>query len=158
LIHDDRPDRAQVAEVARQARRRLLCEGNRILSLVKSSLAEIQRAIEKLAPTERSELRNWLDAQDIEESPEFLAAVDEGIRSAESEPKSSLEGGFQQRSWGSSWPHDQSAHARQNTAHAVTNEDDLLEAISLLRKKGVLIGEDVEATCAARACVNGCIG
>src|ERR1700676_2271202 len=56
-----------------------------------SSLAEIRQAIEKLAAKERSELRNWLDAQDIEESPEFLAAVDEGIRSAESEPKSSLE-------------------------------------------------------------------
>ena len=69
----------------------LLCPGNRILSLVMSGLAEIQRAIEKLAPKERSGLRNWLDAQDIEESPEFLAAVDEGIRSAESEPKSSLE-------------------------------------------------------------------
>jgi hypothetical protein len=49
-----------------------------------SSLAEIQRAIEKLAPTERSELRNWLDAQDIEESPEFLAAwmKESGLRKA----------------------------------------------------------------------------
>jgi hypothetical protein len=35
--------------------------------------------------------RQWLDAQDIEESPEFLAAVDKGIWSAENEPKSSLE-------------------------------------------------------------------
>jgi hypothetical protein len=45
-----------------------------------SSLAEIRQAIEKLAPKERAELRRWLDAQDIEESPEFLAAVDEGNR------------------------------------------------------------------------------
>ena len=45
----------------------LLCPGNRILSLVMSGLAEIQRAIEKLAPKERSGLRNWLDDQDIEE-------------------------------------------------------------------------------------------
>jgi len=55
------------------------------------SLAEIREAIEKLAPNERAELRDWLDAQDIEESSEFLAAVDEGIWSAENEPKSSLE-------------------------------------------------------------------
>ena len=47
-----------------------------------SSLAEIRQAIEKLAPKERAELRQWLDAQDIEESPEFLAAVDKefGLR------------------------------------------------------------------------------
>jgi hypothetical protein len=38
-----------------------------------SSLAEILQAIEKLAPKEHAELRQWLDAQDIEESPEFLA-------------------------------------------------------------------------------------
>jgi hypothetical protein len=56
-----------------------------------STLAEIRQAIEKLAPTERAELRDWLDAHDIEERPEFLAAVDEGIRSAENELKSSLE-------------------------------------------------------------------
>jgi len=49
-------------------------------------------SIEKLAPKERAELRQWLDAQDIEESPDFLAAVDKGIWSAENEPKSSLEG------------------------------------------------------------------
>ena len=55
------------------------------------SLAEIREAIEKLAPNEQAELRDWLDAQDIEESPEFLAAVDERIRSAENEPKNSLE-------------------------------------------------------------------
>jgi hypothetical protein len=56
-----------------------------------SSLAEIQQAIEKLAPKERSELRNWLEAQEIEENSEFLAAVDQGIRSAQNEPESSLE-------------------------------------------------------------------
>ena len=55
------------------------------------SLAEIREAIEKLAPKERSELRDWLDAQDIEVSHEFLAAVEEGIGSAENEPKNSLE-------------------------------------------------------------------
>jgi len=55
------------------------------------SLAEIRQAIDQLTPRERAELRDWLDAQDIEESPEFLAAVDERIRSAENEPKNSLE-------------------------------------------------------------------
>jgi hypothetical protein len=55
------------------------------------SLAEIREAIEKLAPKERSELRDWLEAQDLEASHEFLSAVDEGIRSAENEPKSSSE-------------------------------------------------------------------
>jgi hypothetical protein len=64
---------------------------NRLFSRVMSSLAEIRKAIERLAPKERAELRQWLDAQDIEESPEFLAAVDKGIWSAENEPKSSLE-------------------------------------------------------------------
>jgi hypothetical protein len=55
------------------------------------SLAEIRQAIDKLTPRERAELRDWLDAQDIEESPEFLAAVDKGIWSAENEPNSSLD-------------------------------------------------------------------
>jgi len=56
-----------------------------------SSLAEIQSAIEQLAPKDRAELRQWLEFRDVEESPEFLAAVDAGIRSAETQPKSSLE-------------------------------------------------------------------
>ena len=55
------------------------------------SLAEIRQAIDKLTPRERAELRDWLHAKDIEEGPEFLAAVDEEIRSAENEPKNSLE-------------------------------------------------------------------
>ena len=56
-----------------------------------SGLAEMRQAIEKLAPKERAELRQWVDAQDIEERPEFLATVDKGIWSSENEPKSSLE-------------------------------------------------------------------
>ena len=71
--------------------RQLLVKAQSDILQVMSSLAEIRQAIEKLAPKERAELRQWLDAQDIEESPEFLAAVDKGIRSAENEPKSSLE-------------------------------------------------------------------
>ena len=45
--------------------------------------AKERQAIDKLTPGERAELRDWLHAQDIEESSEFLATVDEGVRSAE---------------------------------------------------------------------------
>ena len=48
-----------------------------------SSLAEIQDAIEKLGPEERAELWDWFQAQEVEETDEMLAAVDEGIRSIE---------------------------------------------------------------------------
>jgi hypothetical protein len=71
--------------------RQLLAKAKSDILWFMSSLAEIRQAIEKLAPKERAELRQWLDAQDIEESPEFLSAVDKGIWSAENEPKSSLE-------------------------------------------------------------------
>ena len=56
-----------------------------------SSLAEIQEAIEKLTSEERASLREWFDAQDAEETDELLAAIDEGIRSAETERTFSLE-------------------------------------------------------------------
>jgi hypothetical protein len=56
-----------------------------------SSLAEIQEAIEKLTSEERAKLREWFDAQDAEETDELLAAIDEGIRSAETERTFSLE-------------------------------------------------------------------
>ena len=55
------------------------------------SLAEIRQAIDKLTPRGRAELRDWLEDQDIEENPKFLAAVDDGMWSAENEPKNSLE-------------------------------------------------------------------
>ena len=48
-----------------------------------SSLAEIQEAIEKLAPEDRARLREWFDAQDAEETDEPLVDIDEGIRSAD---------------------------------------------------------------------------
>ena len=38
-----------------------------------------------------SSLREWFDAQDAEETDELLAAIDEGIRSAETERTFSLE-------------------------------------------------------------------
>ena len=46
-----------------------------------SNLIEIQEAIEKRAPKERAELWDWFQAQEVEETDEMLAAVDEGIRS-----------------------------------------------------------------------------
>lgn len=53
-----------------------------------SGLIEIQAAIEKLSEEERTELRHWLEAygeDDVEESDELMAAIDEGIRSLETE-------------------------------------------------------------------------
>ena len=59
---------------------------------ISCSLAEIQEAIEKLASEDRARLREWFDAQYAEETDELLAAIDEGIRSAETERTFSLEG------------------------------------------------------------------
>jgi hypothetical protein len=53
-----------------------------------TKLAEIQEAIQHLPPQERAELRTWI----LEgETPEMLAAIDVGIRSAETEPRLSAE-------------------------------------------------------------------
>jgi hypothetical protein len=52
-----------------------------------SSLAEIQEAIEKLASEDRARLREWFDAQDVDETDELLAAIDEvSIRQRPSAP------------------------------------------------------------------------
>jgi predicted transcriptional regulator len=45
-----------------------------------TKLAEIQAAILLLEPAEREELRHWLD-ETAEETPQMLAAIDEGLRS-----------------------------------------------------------------------------
>ncbi len=50
-----------------------------------SVLAEIQQAILELPTQERARLWNWFLEQEVKESPEFLAAVDDGIRSIESQ-------------------------------------------------------------------------
>jgi hypothetical protein len=50
-----------------------------------SALAEIQQAILDLPTQDRSRLWDWFLEQEIEESPELLAAVDEGIRSIETQ-------------------------------------------------------------------------
>ena len=51
-----------------------------------STIAEIETAIERLSPAEQRELADWLNSRLIEETPEMLAALDEGIRSLETEP------------------------------------------------------------------------
>ena len=45
-----------------------------------TKLVEIQEAILHLPPQERESLRQWLDGTE-EETPEMLAAIDEGLRS-----------------------------------------------------------------------------
>jgi hypothetical protein len=49
-----------------------------------TKLAEIQDAIRKLAPQEQQALRHWLD-ETAEETPEMLAAIDEGLLSLQRE-------------------------------------------------------------------------
>ena len=53
-----------------------------------TELVEIQDAIQHLPPRERAEVRHWIPQ---EETPEMLAAIDVGIRSAETEPKLSAD-------------------------------------------------------------------
>jgi hypothetical protein len=43
-------------------------------------LAEIQAAILQLDPKEQQALRHWL-TETVEETPQMLAAIDEGLRS-----------------------------------------------------------------------------
>lgn len=50
-----------------------------------TKLAEIQQAIETLPPHEQAKLRYWFFER-MEETPEMLAFIDEGIRSADTEP------------------------------------------------------------------------
>jgi hypothetical protein len=48
-----------------------------------TKLAQIQEAIRQLPPAEQQELRHWLLN---DETPEMLAAADEGLRSLVEEP------------------------------------------------------------------------
>jgi hypothetical protein len=54
-------------------------------------LDKVWEEIQNLSAEERMILREWLDWPTIEESPELLEAIDEGIRSAENEPTFTLE-------------------------------------------------------------------
>jgi predicted transcriptional regulator len=55
-----------------------------------TKLAEIQSAILQLDPADREELRHWLD-ETAEETPEMLAAIDEGLRSLKEKGRIPLE-------------------------------------------------------------------
>jgi predicted transcriptional regulator len=61
------------------------------------SFTEIVEELRKLSPEELEAVQRTLDevrqshGQEIEETPEILAAIDEGIRSAEEEPLIPLE-------------------------------------------------------------------
>ncbi len=52
-----------------------------------STVAEIEAAIAKLPPGQKWEIAKWLEESLLEEeTPAMLAALDEGIRSLETEP------------------------------------------------------------------------
>jgi predicted transcriptional regulator len=55
-----------------------------------TKLAEIQEAILQLPPHEHESLRAWIDGTE-EETPEMLAALDEGLRSLKEKGVTPLE-------------------------------------------------------------------
>jgi hypothetical protein len=55
------------------------------------SIKEILEELPKLTARERQELRDWLNAEEFPETDELIAAADEGLRSAESEPLLSID-------------------------------------------------------------------
>jgi len=58
------------------------------------SLTELIQKIHELSPEEQEIIRRELDGlheQDFEETPEMLAAIDEGLRSLREEPTITLE-------------------------------------------------------------------
>ena len=55
------------------------------------SIKEILEELPKLTPEERQEVRDWLDGEEFPETDELIAAVDEGIRSSETEQSLSIE-------------------------------------------------------------------
>ena len=57
-----------------------------------STVTEVEAALEKFTPEQLREVADWLSARLMpEETPEMLAAIDEGLRSLETEPKLSVE-------------------------------------------------------------------
>lgn len=57
-----------------------------------STVTEVEAALEKFTPEQLREVADWLNARLVpEETPEMLAAIDEGLRSLETEPKLSGE-------------------------------------------------------------------
>jgi hypothetical protein len=55
------------------------------------NIKEILEELPKLTREERQELRDWLEAEEFPETDELIAAVDEGIRSSETEQSLSIE-------------------------------------------------------------------
>ena len=58
--------------------------------LAMTKLEEVQSAILRLEPADREQLRYWLD-ESTEETPEMLAAIDEGLRSLKEKGRIPLE-------------------------------------------------------------------
>jgi hypothetical protein len=57
-----------------------------------STVTQVEAALEKFTPEQLREVADWLNARLMpEETPEMLAAIDEGLRSLETEPKLSVE-------------------------------------------------------------------
>ncbi|MDQ5977642.1 MAG: hypothetical protein QG602_614 [Verrucomicrobiota bacterium] len=57
-----------------------------------STVSEVEAALEKFTPEQLREVADWLNARLIpQETPEMLAAIDEGLRSLEAEPTLSAE-------------------------------------------------------------------
>jgi len=57
-----------------------------------STVSEVEAALEKFTPEQLREVADWLNARLIpQETPEMLAAIDDGLRSLETEPKLSAE-------------------------------------------------------------------
>lgn len=57
-----------------------------------STVTEVEAALEKFTPEQLREVADWLSARLLsEESPEMLAAIDEGLRSLKTEPTLSVE-------------------------------------------------------------------
>jgi predicted transcriptional regulator len=72
------------------------------------SVNDILEELPKLSPEDRHRLRQELEErylQDFEETPEMLAAIDEGLRSAEQEPLIPIEQVIEKiRSWNTKSP------------------------------------------------------
>ena len=57
-----------------------------------STVPEVESALEKFTPEQQREVADWLNARLMpDETPEMLAAIDEGLRSLANEPKLSVE-------------------------------------------------------------------
>ena len=57
-----------------------------------STVSEVEAALEKFTPEQLREVADWLNARLVpQETPDILAAIDDGLRSLETEPKLSAE-------------------------------------------------------------------